>query len=170
MQIGRQAALQVLVDSADGEPEGKLILNPGLERRLVGNIVQIGRRVAIVRRDAGKFAHQEIVGRKIQQRGVGALQIAVNGIVRADAVAVAIHPLVDFIGSRRIDRPALEFHVDAERIVESAVIAVERQVSAPGLVAAAAIGRTRGLHHVVVGSVLAGRDQRIETEYVAELG
>src|SRR5258706_7812697 len=90
----RQGAFHVFVDAADRQAEIEGVLHAGLERRFVPDIGQIGRRVSGGGRSAREFAYQKIVGREIEGRRVRGLQIAVDRMIRADAVAVAVHALV----------------------------------------------------------------------------
>src|SRR5260221_11850984 len=109
LQIGRQVAFHVFVDSADRQAEIKRILHTGLERRFVRDVGQIGRRVSVAgSRHARKFRGDKIEGGEIEERRVHGLQGAVYRVIGADAVAVAVHPVVYFISTGCVNRPAFE--------------------------------------------------------------
>src|ERR1700719_2363087 len=133
-----QLAAHFFPNAADGEPETERILRTDLEGSFVPDVVNIPGRAG--GRGVWKLGLIGIVAAAVDirrlgdalARGVGvvagenSVEGAVDRAIGADAVARAIHFLVDFVGHGHIDRSGLEFQIRAPRVVEGAVGAGQR--------------------------------------------
>ena len=90
-------------------------------------------------------------------------------VVRADAVAAAVHVVVKLVGSHQVQTAGFELQVAAIRIVETAVIAVQEQVAAARVVRSSPIAPWtvfEDLVQVLFRPGAAAMSSEVETWYV----
>src|SRR6516225_4590852 len=147
-----ELALHLFPQIGDGEPELEVVLAADFRRPFIRHVIQhaVGGRAGrcgyrILRYEGGVAGvgagEPRVAARGARCRGgqrVAEVARPVHGpvdrVVRADAVAAAVDTAVQLVGCHQVQAAVLELQVAAVRIIEPAVIAVEEQVAAPGIV------------------------------------